>query len=317
MDFQLTSLQVDLQEATRAMARGLYPSARLHQMEREGLDRAAWDELAGAGVFSLRVPEADGGVGLGSADAVLVLHELGRALVPGPLVWSHLAAGLDGCDGVVGGLERPGPGATAVVQHLDALDTLVVVDDEGVWRVERPASLEHRRLDPLDPLTPVDAVGSVPRGVQVAGPEVAARWRVEGSALVAALLSGLALGACDLTVAYTKERKQFGRPVGSFQSMKHLLADMLSRAELSRVATLAAGVHLDQPEVGHTERIVAGARVVAGEAAIENGHRAILSHGGMGFTWEVDAHRYLKRAWVLDATFGSVDHHAAALAELL
>ncbi len=109
------------------------------------------------GVFALRLPESDGGVELGWADAVLVFEELGRALVPGPLVWTHLVAGLvDGAasgEVIVGGIERDDP--SLLIEHFDSLDQLVIVDDDGVWRPRRrcieaeagrqPRSIRSRR----------------------------------------------------------------------------------------------------------------------------------------------------------------------------
>jgi alkylation response protein AidB-like acyl-CoA dehydrogenase len=255
---------------------------------------------------------------------VLVFEELGRALVPGPLVWTHLAAGtLDGAatgKRVVGGVERrrrPDEQTTLMVEHLAALDRLVVLDDAGVWEVE-PGAVEGETVrHPLDPLTPLHTVRRLPPGVQVAGAETAATWRLEGAALAAALQLGLAAAVTDMAVAYAKERQQFDRPIGSFQAVKHLLADMLVRTEVARAAVYAAGAHLDDPDIGDVHRAVAGAKLLAGEAALANGKACIQVHGGMGFTWEVDAHLYLKRARVLDTVFGPVDAQAEAMAGLI
>mgnify|MGYP003441729514 FL=1 len=92
---------------------------------------------------------------------------------------------------------------------------------------------------------------------------------------------------------------------------------MLTRAEVARAAVYAAGVTLDDPSVGDPVRAAHGAKLIAGEAGIANGKACIQVHGGMGFTWEVDAHLYLKRAFVLDTVFGSGDHHAEAMAALV
>jgi alkylation response protein AidB-like acyl-CoA dehydrogenase len=127
------------------------------------------------------------------------------------------------------------------------------------------------------------------------------------------LLVGLAAAAVDLAVAYAKGREQFGKPIGSFQAVKHMCADMLVRAEVARAAVHAAAATIDQPDVGDAVRAAAGAGLLAVEAAIANGKSCIQVHGGMGFTWEVPAHLYLMRARVvaseLDAT--------ATLAELV
>jgi alkylation response protein AidB-like acyl-CoA dehydrogenase len=205
-----------------------------------------------------------------------------------------------------------------LVEHLASLDRLLVLDDTGVWSVD-PASLDGARplARPLDPLTPVHAAPSLPRGERVGDAEAAGRCRVEGAVLTAALQLGIAEHVTDLAVAYAKERRQFDRPIGAFQAVKHLLADMLVRVEVARAAVYAAGVTIDQPDVGDPRRAASAAKVTAGEAALRNGKAAIQVHGGMGFTWEVDAHLYLKRAWLLDTAFGSVDHHAEAMAAFL
>ena len=116
--------------------------------------------------------------------------------------------------------------------------------------------------------------------------------------LTAAALLGIAAKTTELAVAYASEREQFGKPIGSFQAVKHLCADMLTRAELARGAVYAAGVTLDGRGVDDPDRMVAAAKITAGDAAKANGKACIQVHGGMGFTWEVDAHLYLKRAIV-------------------
>ncbi|MCU1428967.1 MAG: acyl-CoA dehydrogenase family protein, partial [Actinomycetia bacterium] len=109
-------------------------------------------------------------------------------------------------------------------------------------------------------------------------------------------------------------RQQFDRPIGSFQAMKHMLADMVVSTEVARAAVYAAGAHLADPDLPGLERAISTAKVMAGEAAVANGKTATQVHGGMGFTWEVDVHLYLKRAWALDSRFGSRDAHCDAVA---
>ncbi len=131
--------------------------------------------------------------------------------------------------------------------------------------------------------------------------------------LTAAFCVGMADALTDLAVAYAKEREQFNRPIGSFQAVKHLCADMAVRAEVARASVYAAACVLDDPSTGELVRYLSGAKLLANEAAITNGKSATQVFGGMGFTWEVDVHLYLKRAWVLDTHFGSIDHHADTL----
>jgi alkylation response protein AidB-like acyl-CoA dehydrogenase len=303
VDFDLSDDQVALRDGIRSLCAGRFPIKRV----REGFDRGAHAELAEAGVFSLRSD------GFGVADAAVVFEELGRAAVPGPLVWGYLAHGV--VDGIVGGLEiarRPPPW---MIDHLDAIDRLLVVDEGGVRAV--PAGKIVGAVPvarPLDPLTPVHRVDELPPGEVVGGEELLRGWRLEGPVVTAAFLVGAAQACTDLSVAYAKERRQFDRPIGSFQAVKHLLADMLVRTEVARASVHAAACTLDDPMVGDVARAVAGAKMLAGETAITNGRTATQVHGGMGFTWEVDVHLYLKRAWVLDTVFGSVDEHADAVA---
>jgi hypothetical protein len=225
---------------------------------------------------------------------------------------------LDG--GVVGGVERPVPDAPdrpgpVVGEHLVTLDALVALDPGGVSRLDLASLPAGEPLDwPLDPLTPVHRVARLPAGELLADAATALRWQQAGAVLSAAYAAGMAHACVERSTAYSMERFQFDRPVGSFQAIKHLLADALVRAEVARTAVHAAAVVLDDPEVGHLARAVAGAKLLAGEAALKNAKTAIQVHGGMGFTWEVDMHLYLKRAWVLETVFGTSDETADAVA---
>ncbi len=328
MDFELTESQIDLAEGVRRLCQGQFPLDRVRALESADrvVDRGAWRQLGEAGVFSLCLAEEAGGVGLGLAEAVLVFEELGRALVPGPLVASHLAAGMvDGADDgsvVVGLLEVGGPGGTGpiplVVEGLDDLDVLLVLSDDGIAAVD-PGSVRATPMRrPMDPLTPVWSVGSpssLPAGDPLAGPDVAAWWRRDGTVLTAALQVGAAAWTTELAVEYAKGRMQFGRPIGGFQAVKHLCADMAVRTEVARCSVHAAAVTVDQTGVGDAAVAAAGAKLLADEAAIANGRSCIQVHGGMGFTWEVPAHLAYKRARVLATRFGTADRLAESLAE--
>jgi alkylation response protein AidB-like acyl-CoA dehydrogenase len=169
----------------------------------------------------------------------------------------------------------------------------------------------------MDPLTPVWTLGAPPVGVPVAGPDISEWWGRDGTVLTAALQVGLAAWATQLAVDYAKERRQFGRPIGGFQAVKHLCADMAVRTELARCAVHAAAVTVDQPDVGDGIAAAAGAKLLADEAALANGRACIQVHGGMGFTWEVPAHLAYKRARVLATHFGTADRRAEMLADTL
>lgn len=316
MDFELSDDQEALADGVAALCEGRFDIEAVRGMADAGLDRGRWGELAETGVFSLTVPEADGGVGLGWAEAVVVFEQLGKALVPGPLVATTLAAGtIDGAaDGsvVVASVERAD--GAAAVEHLGWADQIVIVDDAGL-AVVAAADLDGRPSpQPLDPLTPVWTVADLPAGERIGDARAAAEWRTRGALLTAALQLGIAIGATDLAVAYAKEREQFGKPIGTFQAVKHRCADMVTRVEVLRAAVYAAGCTLDGNGVDAPERTVSVAKLLASNAAAACGKDCVQVHGGMGYTWEVDAHLFLKRAWVLDLAFGEGDEHAENLA---
>jgi alkylation response protein AidB-like acyl-CoA dehydrogenase len=320
MDFELSEDEVALADGMRRLCAGRFPleKVRAAEGERVVIDAAGWSELADAGVFSLRLPEDAGGLGLPTAAAAVVFEELGRALVPGPILATHLAAGIvkGAAEGkvMVGAVRAGGPGPI-VVEHLASLGALVVVSDEGLSVVD-PATVDASPAErSLDPLTPVWRVDHLPAGERIGGADESARWRRDAEVLGGALLVGLAAATVDLAVAYAKGREQFGKPIGSFQAVKHLCADMLVRAEVARAAVHAAAVTIDQPDVGDAVRAAAGAGLLAVEAALANGKTCIQVHGGMGFTWEVPAHLYLMRARVLAGALEGTGTLAEIVAE--
>ncbi len=320
MDLQPNEDQLALLEMIDGFASDRFPIEVVRSFgESSGFDRERWSELAALGTFGIAVSEAKGGVGLGFIDAVLVHEALGRALVPGPLVAATLAAGV--VDGVIDGsvipcivdVPRDGP---ILIEHFRDSDVLIMISDDGVQQVSTNDVVGTDVLHPTDPTTPVSVVITLPRGTSIGGAETAKAWRQRGSLLASAQLAGNSAGSTSLAVEYAKEREQFGRPIGSFQGLKHLLADSWIRTEIARSSVWAAGVTVDEPEVGSVDRAIAGARLTAARAATENAKTCVQVHGGMGFTWEVDAHLFLKRAWVLETQFGSVDEAAETVAEL-
>ncbi|ALO10247.1 Putative acyl-CoA dehydrogenase [Streptomyces venezuelae] len=294
MDFRLTEDQRALRKGVRELLARLFDREALRAaVDSGGLDRELWRELGAAGFFALRLPEEEGGVGLGLPEAVLLFEEAGRVLLPGPLVATHVAAGsLRGAaegDLVVTAVDG------GLVPWLDDAD-VVLGDVEGAVPI--------RSVDPLTPLHKVPGTGGCahPPRDSVRGPSRAERVPTTGPVLsagdefVAALLSaaeqvGSAGQTTDMAVAYARERAQFGQVIGGFQAVKHLCAGMLVRAELARAAVRAAAVTADPVEI-------AGAKLLADEAATANARDCLQVHGGMGFTWEADVHLHLKRAWV-------------------
>jgi alkylation response protein AidB-like acyl-CoA dehydrogenase len=319
VDFQLNEDQQALQEGIRAFCEDRYAFEQVPELEKQPLQRERWSELAEMGVFALRLAEADGGVGLGMAEAVLVFAELGRRVVPGPLVWSHLAAGVVGgaADGstIVGGLDLTHASSDPIlVEHCGALDVLLVLRADGVYRVEVGDLEASPVATPLDPLTPLHQLANLPNGERLAGAEEAARLRVLGNALTSAFMLGITEATLEYAVEYAKKREQFGRAIAGFQAIKHFCADMYAKQEMARAAVYAAGATLDDPQVGDPLRAVASARVVASEASMKNARLCLQIYGGMGYTWEMPPHYYLKRVFVLENAFGVGEEYEEVVA---
>jgi alkylation response protein AidB-like acyl-CoA dehydrogenase len=291
VNFDLGSDDLALRDGIRELCTRRFPIERVRA---EGFTKDGWKALGDAGVFTLRLHTELGGVGLGMTEAVIVFEELGRALVPGPLVATHLSAGSVDGDAVVSLWEG------SVLEFPREADRALV----GGEIVAAPSFVD---VEPLDPLTPVG---------RTAEEVVASGDHLEGKVLTSALLSGIASRTVELAVDYAKEREQFGKPIGTFQAVKHLCADMLVRAEIARAAVDAAGVLLDANDAD-AARAVHTAKLLAGEYAVQNAKTCIQVHGGMGFTWEVDVHLYLKRAAVLNTQFGSSEEQAELVASSL
>jgi alkylation response protein AidB-like acyl-CoA dehydrogenase len=302
MYFLPTSDQLDLQRGVRDLLNDQFPLERLPA----GYDAMLWNALTETGVFSLRSE-----LGLGLTDAALVFEELGRACVPGPLVGTFLLGGM-----VAGPVTIVDPDRhPLLVTHLEIANGLLVLHDAGSLLTSPVAGVAV--ADPLDPLTPLHELASAPREPATRIADSTAKLRAEGAVLTAALQVGLASRMTELAVDYAKQREQFGKIIGSFQAVKHLCADMFVRAELARAAVHSAAVTLDDPEVGDGMRAVAGAKLLADEAATTNGRSCVQVHGGMGFTWEVPVHFFVKRAWLHATEFGTAEEHAEDLADLL
>jgi len=207
----------------------------------------------------------------------------------------------------VGGVEAAAvDDGVALVEHAADLDLLLALHDDRVAAHE-PGEVEP--LAPLDPLTPVGRMRLTP-GTEVAGPDAAQELRRLGTLLAAAALVGVADRALDLARDHAVEREQFGVPIGSFQAVKHLLADRYVANGLAQSATYAAAA-----EPG--DRAVSVAKLLAAEAALDGTATAIQVLGGMGFTWELPTNHLLKRAWVLALAFGTADEHALGLGDAL
>ena len=162
---------------------------------------------------------------------------------------------------------------------------------------------------------PLDAIGS-----RDGMPLSTTRWGELLDLGAFSLLAPVADGTGERELGFVEAAlvfEQFGQPIGSFQALKHMMADMFVRTALARSATYAAAAVLDDPLVGHVGRSIGAAKLLAGEAAIENARASVQVMGGMGFTWEMVPHYLLKRAWVLEQSFGTMRDHALGISALL
>lgn len=278
------------------------PEAVRRAMESErGYDEALWTMLCEqVGAAALVVPEDLGGAGGELADAAAVLEELGRGLVPTPLLATTLAemALMAAEDPDAGTLEQLAAGSaigTVVfdrdyVVNGDVADVVLAIDG---GRVTRWTDVTVEPLTPLDPtrrlarLAPGD---TAPVGPDPGLADIAA-------VLLAAEQVGAAARCLDLTVEYTKQRVQFGRPIGSFQALKHRMADLY-------VAVQSARAVVDDAVANLTPVTADLARLAAGETFCTVAGEAIQLHGGIAITWEHDMHLYFKRAHSSAQLFG-------------
>ena len=270
------------------------PAAVRAAMESDrGYDASLWQLLCEqVGAATLLIPEEFGGAGGELADAATVLQELGRALVPSPLLGTTLAelALLAAPEPDAETLERLAEGGSIGALVLDAdyvvngdiADVVVACDGDQVNRWTRFSAQPVATMDPTRRLArlraeEVEAIGTDPGIADIA------------AILLAAEQIGAAERCLELTVEYTKSRVQFGRPIGSFQALKHRMADLYVAVAAARAVVSDA---CNEP----TPTNAATARLAATEALCAVAAEGIQLHGGIAITWEHDMHLYFKRA---------------------
>ncbi len=338
MDFELSDDQVALRDAARSLLDGRSAPAQVRAVVDGGggIDDGLWSAMVDQGWSALAVPEDRGGLGFGIVELALLLEEVGGHLAPAPVLQQALALdALVGGDGpseliellvagsvvgtvafspvtVDGGLAsgRPEP-----VIHAPAARVVVVrsTDDE-LWAVDGISSVAEPAMDRTRSLGWV-ALSEAP-AVRLGGPEAVERFVDLGAVGHSAELLGASARVLDLSVGYAKERVQFGRPIGSFQAVKHRCADMLVDVEGMRSAVYHAAWALG---AGDPDRSVAAstAKTWCSDAARRVMASGLQVHGGIGFTWEHDLHFYVKRAQLDGVSFGDATWHRDRLGRLL
>jgi alkylation response protein AidB-like acyl-CoA dehydrogenase len=277
------------------------------------LDRGVWDSLEAMGVLSLLVAEADGGLGLDETFLVPILEEAGRVALPHPVVETAMVAAP--LLGAARGMVATDLGGPIIPCAADA-DRLLLHTARGLVAVDGTAV----------ELTPADTVDGGRRAAQAShdgGGDLVTddasaieRTLDRGALGTAAVLVGLGQAMLDMTVAYVSERQQFGQPVGSFQAVKHHLADAALALELTRPAVWRAAWSAAHDEPTRA-RDVSMAKAMASDAAELVGRKALQCHGAIGYTVEADLHLFLKRTWALARTWGDTAHHTDRVADAL
>jgi alkylation response protein AidB-like acyl-CoA dehydrogenase len=285
---------------------------------------ATWQKLAGVGVIGTLVPEERGGLGLDETSLVPLLEEIGRSGLPGPAAETIAVAAplLHGEDlaGVLSGniVAAAQLGADGLVPYAEHA-ALIVLRAGGTLR-----AYERDALD-LEPCPATDGSREVARlltrpaaggTVLTDDPAVLESAWQRGVLGTSALLTGLTARMLSLTVGYVKQREQFGRPIGSFQAIKHALTNALVAVEFARPVVLAAA-WAQAAGAADAAAQVSAAKVLASDAARLVVRTALQCHGAIGYTTEYDLHLYAKRAWALIPSWGSPGWHRARLAACL
>lgn len=296
-----------------------------------GRSSELWRRMAEVGLLGVTVPTEHGGLGMNEVDLVLLLEEAGRAALPEPFletaaIAAPLLAEAGSPQQQAEWLPRIAAGeAIVTVQLADAPlvvdahvadllllqrgDELHAVPAERFHASPQPSMDESRRVFTVEAETSAETL-------MPGGAEAAAKAYDRGAAGTAALLCGIGRALLERSVEYAKQRQQFGRPIGSFQAVKHMLAETLLVVETARAATWYAAYAIaeDLPDRSEAASI---AKSYASDAAAKANDEALQVHGGIGFTLEHDLHLWLKRGTVLEHSYGTARQHRERLARHL
>jgi alkylation response protein AidB-like acyl-CoA dehydrogenase len=314
MQFSFTDDQRLFAEGLRDLLAKECTPARVRAVwdDGSGHDAALWAHLADMGVFGMLVPEADGGVGGTDVDLVLLLEELGRAAAPGPVLETAavgapaLAGSADGAGLVDGSVVATAAlDGSPYVAHAQVADVVLVpgglVRTGGLTLTDVEGIDGGRRLYAVD-----DAVVEA--------------WDYDddlafdrGALAAAAYLVGLSEHMIDLAAEYARQREQYGKPIGAYQAVKHLLADALLKVEFAKPAVYRAAWSIS---VGDPSRVrdVSMAKALASDAGYRATRSSMQVHGAIGYTWEADLQLWMKKAWALQRAWGDATFHRRRVA---
>jgi len=356
MQFGLSDSQQLLKENARKFFAAECPMAQVRRLMETGtaFDQPLWNKMAEQGYLGVIFPEEYDGAALGKVDLIVLMEEAGRALLPGPFFSTVALAGAvlneaataeqkqkylaPICRGearaTVAFLEAGASwnpadirlesahgrlsGKKLFVTDAAATDFILVAARDGVYVAE--AKAEGIRIELMNGLdltrpqysiqfqnSPAEKLGNsagLARGLEIAT-----------AALVAEMVGGMQR-TLELTVEYAKTRKQFGKPIGSYQAVQHQCADMYLETESARSAAYYAAWALEEKSPD-ASAAVSIAKLYASDAGRAVGNRGIQVHGGMGFTWENDVHLYYRRAKASETMLGDATFHRERLARLV
>jgi alkylation response protein AidB-like acyl-CoA dehydrogenase len=294
MDLRLTEDQLMLADSIRDYLSETHSPEVLRRLDKgPNRDPAIWQGLVEMGLTGLLIPADHGGLGLGLTEAVLIARECGRVCLAEPLV------------------------ETALIGVPYLLARGQTDEFAAILTGERQVSLAHA-INPWVADGAGERLASVdPLRVLAAAPHDASDdpYLLDlGALMCAAQLVGLAEAMLDQAVEYAKIRTQFGQPIGAFQAIKHKLADVAVALEFARPVLWRAAASLGERQASAACH-VSHAKVAATDAAYLAAETAIQVHGAMGYTYEVDLHFWMKRAWALGGAWGSRAHHLKRIDE--
>ncbi|MDP9325034.1 MAG: acyl-CoA/acyl-ACP dehydrogenase [Candidatus Dormibacteraeota bacterium] len=324
MDFDFSEEQYMLRDTVRDLLAKECTPAEVRRIwdDEKGRSPERWAKLGELGVLGLNIPEDAGGAGMDELDMVLVLEEAGRAILPEPLL-EHAAVGAPllaraGTDAQKSEwLPKLATGEAIVTVGVagqpyvqDANADLVILEQDG----ELHAATQDRLT--LTPMASVDGARRLSKvtaeldEATLMGPVgVHAAWAFDhGAAATAAELLGIGEAMLDMTIAYAKEREQFGHKIGSFQAVQHKLAETYLLVETTKAAVYYAAYALAK-DLPDAPIHVSVAKAYASDAERRANYESLQIHGGIGFTWEHDLHLWLKRGRALEAQYGDADWH--------
>ena len=309
MRFAFTDDQQLFAESLRDLLAKECSPARVRAVwdDASGHDPRLWTQLAEMGVLGLLLPEDDGGLGGSEVDLVLLMEELGWAAAAGPVfetaaVAAPMLAGSEWASGIADGtvVATTALDRSPYVAHARVADIVVVPG--GVIRTHGAAIEDVEGIDGGRRLATVDDTRLQPLAFDV---ELAFD---RGALACAAYLVGLGGRMIDVAAEYARRREQYGKPIGSYQAVKHLLADALLEIEFAKPAVYRAAWSIAVGEPTRA-RDVSMAKAFASDAAYRASRNAMQVHGAIGYTWEADLQLWMKKAWALQRAWGDATFH--------